>query len=549
MKAVIYARVSTPGQAEEELPIDSQLDRCRLKAAQLDAEVVEEFVDAGISGRRVDRKAFMQCIDYCETMSPDLLITWSSNRFMRNKLEAALAKRRLELAGVRLVYVTMDLDTSTDAGWFMDSMMEVWDEWQSRSTAVDTKRSMVRNATNGFWNGGVAPFGFQVVAAPTDPKRKALAPHLDEAATVSRAFHLRIKGLGSQQIADRLNEAGQLRRGERWRKSSVLAMLRSQAMVGRTVFNRKDSRTGRDRPPSQWIVVDSHQPIVSLEDWTAVQQAIDADAPVVKDDRPKGSARSGWAFTGLLVHGPCGSLMQIETAKGRDRRYSYYQCQRWRQYKDCAQSRIRADLVEPWLIDELVAQVFTPEFLTKICMEMQEVASSWTKRSQDRRRAIERQIRALRDRNKKLFEVMERFGRDTPNLADLTVRLREHNATIKALDAELSELARGRPAEPSIAAEEAEALATFLAETVRSSQNVNRLRSFLRSFVQKVVVDRETVKIEYSPATLLGSPVLMVPNEEGWLPGPSLLGTKVILLHVRDGFLGRRRAASGKGAA
>jgi hypothetical protein len=34
------------------------------------------------------------------------------------------------------------------------------------------------------------------------------------------------------------------------------------------------------------------------------------------------------------------------------------------------------------------------------------------------------------------------------------------------------------------------------------------------------VVDRETVKIEYSPATLLGSPVLMVPNEEGWLPGP-----------------------------
>lgn len=49
--AVIYARVSTTRQADDQLPIQGQIDRCQEKAAALGADVVKVFVDEGISGR------------------------------------------------------------------------------------------------------------------------------------------------------------------------------------------------------------------------------------------------------------------------------------------------------------------------------------------------------------------------------------------------------------------------------------------------------------------------------------------------------------------
>ena len=39
MTAVIYARVSTARQAEEELPLESQIQQCKAKAAELGARI------------------------------------------------------------------------------------------------------------------------------------------------------------------------------------------------------------------------------------------------------------------------------------------------------------------------------------------------------------------------------------------------------------------------------------------------------------------------------------------------------------------------------
>ena len=50
-RAIIYARVSSKRQADDGLPIESQLDRCRAKAEALGAEVLREFVDGGIIAR------------------------------------------------------------------------------------------------------------------------------------------------------------------------------------------------------------------------------------------------------------------------------------------------------------------------------------------------------------------------------------------------------------------------------------------------------------------------------------------------------------------
>lgn len=73
--AVIYARVSTARQAEDELPLESQIAQCKEKSAALDARVDRVFVDHGISGTHDQRPAFQDAIAYCEAMSVDYLVT------------------------------------------------------------------------------------------------------------------------------------------------------------------------------------------------------------------------------------------------------------------------------------------------------------------------------------------------------------------------------------------------------------------------------------------------------------------------------------------
>ncbi|HAS51559.1 MAG TPA: hypothetical protein DCS21_07375, partial [Gammaproteobacteria bacterium] len=167
--AVIYCRVSTVRQADEELPLQSQQQRCEDKARNLDATVLRVYADEGLSGQSDSRPAFQQAILYCETHSPTYLITWSTSRFARNRLDAQLYKRRLSKAGTTLVYAAMDIDRETDGGWLTEGILELFDEFTSKQISADTRRSMIKAAQCGYWCGGHPPFGYQSVPATDDP--------------------------------------------------------------------------------------------------------------------------------------------------------------------------------------------------------------------------------------------------------------------------------------------------------------------------------------------------------------------------------------------
>jgi DNA invertase Pin-like site-specific DNA recombinase len=61
-RAAIYARVSTDEQAERDLSIPFQLERCRYHAQGKGWVVVKEYVDAGESARTDKRPKFQEMI-------------------------------------------------------------------------------------------------------------------------------------------------------------------------------------------------------------------------------------------------------------------------------------------------------------------------------------------------------------------------------------------------------------------------------------------------------------------------------------------------------
>lgn len=529
-KAIIYARVSSTRQAEDEVSIPAQIQRCHDKAAQMGATVARVFSDEGLSGRSDNRPQFQAALDYVETVGADYLITWSTSRFARNKLDAALAKRRIESAGCDLVFISVPIDRGTDAGFLLESFLEVMDEYQSRQTAADTRRSMIRNAEQGFFCGGRPPFGYQPEPHPDHPRRRRLAVDDTEAPVVRRIFNLRLQDYGAFEIARSLNNSGLLNRGSRWNKSSILNVLRSHAVIGQAVFGRRVRIGGKQvpAPREKWIIVDSHEPIIDRVEWNEAQRLIDGAAP-----GGGGSPRSGWLFTGMLWDGINDCSMQVETARGNGGSYAYYNSRRAMRHGDVAHRRVRCDHLDTWLSEQIIAQVFTPDALRDVIRDLDESRATWDREIVQERRAISAQLGDLRQRQSRLYDILEMHGKDAPDLGDLTDRLRANKSRIQALDERLAHLENTSRPEINIDETDLHDLAETLRAIVATTEDPEKTRAFFASFVERVTLLDDRVEINYYPECLLKPSV--VHSKEGWLPERALLRTVVVPLGVAVG--------------
>lgn len=514
--AVIYARVSDRKQAENEVSVPAQIEAGQRKAHDLGSTVLRVFSDEGRSAfKDGNRPQFEAAIDFATTVGVTHFITWSSSRFARNQLEAVLFKRQLDRAGVALVYVSASIDRATDEGWMLDSMLGLFDEMSSRQNAKDTKRSMIRVAQEGYFCGGRAPFGFRSVPCPVNPKRKQLQADPIEAETVREIFEERGRGIGAFLIASRFNAEGRRARGRTWTKRAVLEVLRSDAVIGLTVFNRRDSRTGQLRPAIDWVSVRSHDALVPQPLWDRVQALMNEAAEVSQS----GSQKSTHPFTGLLKCS-CGSGMVTETGKGKGGTvYHYYRCRRARLGEPCpAPQRFRADKMDAWLSDVILQRVLTPANLQEIADQIAAEASRWTVERGRRRQALASRAAELRQRNSKLYDLLELHGRDAPNLADLTARLRANSAELKTLEAEMQELDATPAAAPTPLKIDVQQIAEFMRGALKGGKNAARAREFYRQFIDSIEIANDSVLITYDPARLAVAAPGGVRSRVNWRP-------------------------------
>ena len=100
LRCCIYARVSTDEQAERDLSIPFQLERCRYHAQGKGWEVVKEFVDAGESARTDKRPEFQQMISAARAREVDIILVHKFDRFARNDYDFIVYEKELEDLGI-----------------------------------------------------------------------------------------------------------------------------------------------------------------------------------------------------------------------------------------------------------------------------------------------------------------------------------------------------------------------------------------------------------------------------------------------------------------
>lgn len=242
--------------------------------------LVKIYADEGISGTSLaHRDEFNRMIADCRAGKIDLIITKSVSRFARNVMICIGMVR--ELAEMRPpvgVFFESEAifslnDDSQMALSFQATMAE--EESHTRSRSMETSLRM--RLDNGI------PLTPKLLGYTHDIDGN-LVVNEDEAPTVKLAFYMYLYGYSTQQIADALIllDRKSYLGNVKWTSSAIIQILRNERHCGdvltRKTFtpNFRDHKSRRNRgekPQSRYL--NHHEPIISRDDFIAVQQMLD----------------------------------------------------------------------------------------------------------------------------------------------------------------------------------------------------------------------------------------------------------------------------------
>ncbi len=174
-RAVIYARVSTKGQADSGVSIETQLKVCRQWCQTEGVEVVGEFHDDGISGTTTNRDEFAAMIAAIISQDPDFLVVYDTSRITRegndkyDKLMTALRSFKCGVAYAGMGGMTAD----SPAARFVVPFKTTTDSILVKESTSKTRESVNRLIEEGVHVSRSAGFVFEE-DIPMMPKGRVL---------------------------------------------------------------------------------------------------------------------------------------------------------------------------------------------------------------------------------------------------------------------------------------------------------------------------------------------------------------------------------------
>lgn len=220
-KAIGYIRVSTEQQASEGVSLEAQKAKIQAWCEVNGYELADVFVDAGISGKSMDkRQGLKQAL--AAVKRGDVLVVYSLSRLARSTKDTLAISEKLEKAGADLASLSERIDTTGAAGKMLFRMLAVLAEFERDVIAERTKVAMNHKKAAGEVYSPV-PFGFRAVEGRLEQVEA-------EAAVVAEILTMRGEGSSLQTIADSLNKRGiEGKRGGKWFPSTVRYVVQRQA--------------------------------------------------------------------------------------------------------------------------------------------------------------------------------------------------------------------------------------------------------------------------------------------------------------------------------
>lgn len=325
MRICLYSRVSTEDQARYGLSIEAQQAALRDWAQQHGHEVVGEYTDAGISGRKPYKKRpelsrFMSDLE--SGLQVDALVFTKLDRFYRSVKLYYEAVAVLERHRVAWIAIQEDYETVTASGRFKVNIMLSVAENEADRTSERIKSVFEHKVDVGQVLTRSHPIGFKV-----EDKRLV---H-DENAPVALAVFEHFAEGGNLRATQRMLDD---QYGIKQSHEMLLRMLRNTLYVG--------SYRGNDA---------FCEPIVPRPLFDKVQDDLERRRAHTTP------ARHTYIFSGLIVCGECGRRMVGTPGNGYPNS-ERYRCPGYYGGKTCENSRTLRELnLEVILVDQIAQEI------------------------------------------------------------------------------------------------------------------------------------------------------------------------------------------------
>ncbi|MBD8555171.1 recombinase family protein [Rhizobium sp. CFBP 8762] len=125
-RTALYLRVSTPDQKP-----DLQYDGLHAYAERAELEIVGDYCDIAVSGRREGRPRLNALMASVRNRQVDCVLVWKFDRFARSTRHLLIALEEFDHLGVRFISVQDQIDTASPMGRAMFTIIAAMAELES----------------------------------------------------------------------------------------------------------------------------------------------------------------------------------------------------------------------------------------------------------------------------------------------------------------------------------------------------------------------------------------------------------------------------------
>ena len=276
-RVAAYVRVSTDGDEQLE-SFQSQKQYYQDKISEnRDWVMVGIYADEAITGTKVDkREQFQRMIQDCMDGKIDVIMTKSVSRFSRNTVDILQYVRLLKGKGIAVIFEKENINTLTEQGEMMLTLMGTLAQNEVESTSKNVKLGIKMKMKRGELMGFNGCLGYDY-----HPEDKTITVNEAEAETVRLIFELYLQGYGTYTIAKRLEALGKVNKKGlvKWTDRGVRGIIKNEKYKGDLLLQKtittdpiSKRRIENFGEEEQYYVHDHHEPIVSREVWEQAKE-------------------------------------------------------------------------------------------------------------------------------------------------------------------------------------------------------------------------------------------------------------------------------------
>ncbi len=203
---VIYTRVSTKEQADNNLSLDTQKKACELYANKSNLRIMGFYGGTFESAKTDERKQFNSMLSFVKKSKEKIshIIVYSVDRFSRSGANAIYIAEQLKKVGVVVCSVTQPNDASTASGSLQQNIQFIFSEYENQQRKEKCMAGVKEMLLHGDWC-TAPPIGYDIVKS--DGKRSIVVN--SKGKILRKAFHWKAKEqVTNEEIIRRLATLG-----------------------------------------------------------------------------------------------------------------------------------------------------------------------------------------------------------------------------------------------------------------------------------------------------------------------------------------------------